>query len=128
MQDFHNLKVWQKGHELTLAVYRVTRSFPKEEMYGLTSQLRRASASIPENISEGSCRTEQEFLHFLQIALGSASEVEYELLLAHDLGYIQEQDYQHLHELTAHIKQMLGVFIRTIKTSKAVREPDCSYG
>ena len=87
MKDFRNLVVWQKSHKLTLDVYEATRKFPKEELYGLVSQLRRACSSIPCNIAEGCGRRGNgEFHRFLQIATGSASEVEYQLLLAHELG------------------------------------------
>src|SRR5688500_19694656 len=85
MKDFRQLKVWEKAHQVALAIYKATKEFPKEELYGLTSQIRRASMSIPTNISEGCGRnTDAEFARFLQIAMGSASETEYQLLLSHD--------------------------------------------
>ena len=91
MQNFKSLKVWEKSHELTLAVYKATTNFPKDELYGLTSQIRRASASIPANIAEGCGRTgKAELARFLQVAMGSASELEYHLLLAHDLGLLRD--------------------------------------
>jgi len=95
MKDFKELKVWSKAHELTLAVYGLTRAFPRDEMYGLTSQLRRSAASIGANIAEG-CgrRSDGEFARFLQIARGSASETEYHLLLAKDLRFMPEKDYE----------------------------------
>jgi four helix bundle protein len=86
MQNFRNLKVWEKAHTLPLDVYQSSRSFPRDEIYSLTSQIRRASVSIGANIAEGSCRSgDADFARFLQMAAGSASEVEYHLLLAHDL-------------------------------------------
>lgn len=86
MKDFKDLKVWQKAHVLTLTLYRLTRIFPREELYGLTSQIRRCSASIAANIAEGCGRKGNAELHrFLQIAAGSASELDYHLLLARDL-------------------------------------------
>jgi|SRR5579864_4154096 len=87
MKDFRDLKVWEKAHQLTLAIYRLTATFPREERFGLTSQVRRCSASIGANIAEG-CgkRGNAEFQRFLQIASGSASELDYHLLLSHDLG------------------------------------------
>ena|SRR5215467_5979134 len=89
MQNFRNLRVWGKAHDLTLRIYEVTRSFPREETYGLTSQIRRSAASIASNIAEGCGRTgKAELRRFLEIAMGSASEVEYQLLLAEDLGYL----------------------------------------
>jgi len=88
VQDFKKLKVWEKSHHLRLSVERATAKFPKEELYGLTSQLRGASASIPANIAEGCGRGgKSELAPYLQLARGSASEVEYHLLLAPDLGY-----------------------------------------
>lgn len=87
MKDFRNLRVWEKAHHLTLEIYRVTSAFPKEETYGLTSQIRRACVSIPANVAEGCGRdSEAELLRYLKIAMGSSSELEYELLLANQLG------------------------------------------
>jgi four helix bundle protein len=81
MKDFRQLKVWEKSHQLALAVYKITKEFPKEELYGLTSQIRRASMSIPTTIAEGCGRnTNKEFARFLQIAMGFASETEYQLI------------------------------------------------
>ena len=90
MKDFKELKVWEKAHALTLQVYQETRSFPREEIYGLTSQVRRAAASVAANIVEG-CgrRSDGEFTRFLQIARGSASELKYHLLLARDLHFLK---------------------------------------
>jgi four helix bundle protein len=89
MRDFRELKVWHKSHQLTLDIYTATRGFPREEVYGLTSQFRRSSASIPANIAEGCGRTgDAELARFMLIAMGSASELEYHLLLAHDLGFL----------------------------------------
>jgi four helix bundle protein len=95
MEDFKNLKVWSKAHGLTLAVYQGTRTFPKDEIYGLTSQIRRASASIGANIAEG-CgrRSDPEMRRFVQIARGSANELEYHLLLAKDLQFLTPEEYQ----------------------------------
>ena len=95
MQSFRNLKVWQKAHTLTLDVHRSSRSFPREDIYGLTSQMRRSSASIGANIGEGSWRKgDNEYGRFLSIAMGSASELEYHILLAHDLELLKAPDYQ----------------------------------
>src|SRR5216684_8870852 len=95
VQNFRNLKVWERAHALTLDVYHSSKSFPREEMYGLTSQMRRASASIGANIAEGSCRRgDIDFARFLQIAAGSASELEYHLLLARDLKLLQTLEYE----------------------------------
>ena len=94
MKDFRNLRVWQRSHKVTLEVYGVTTKFPKCELYGLTSQLRRCSASIGANIAEG-CgkRGNNEFQRYLQIASGSASELNYHLLLSRDLGFLPDIDY-----------------------------------
>jgi four helix bundle protein len=117
MQDFKKLKVWEKSHQLTLAIYQVTSSFPKEEMYGLTSQMRRAASSIPTNIAEGSGRGgKAELARFLQIAIGSASEIEYQILLAQDLNFLQASDYASLAASVDEIKRMLTGFIQKLKT------------
>jgi len=95
MVDFKELKVWQKAHQMTLNTYRTTSTFPRDEIYGLTSQLRRAAASIGANIAEG-CgrRSDGDMCRFLQIARGSASEVEYHFLLARDLHLLDEKTFQ----------------------------------
>ncbi len=115
MKSFRDLKVWQKGHELTLAVYQSTHLFPKEELYGLTSQLRRSAASIPANIAEGCGRSgNAEFKRFLQVAMGSASELEYHLLLAHELGFLESEVYVTLNNQTIEVKRMLSGLIKKI--------------
>ena len=108
MRDFHNLLIWKRSHQLTLDLYKVSQSFPKEELFGLTSQIRRAASSVPTNIAEGSGRnSNKDFAHFLQIAIGSASEVEYELLLAKELNYINANDYQLLVDETIAVRKMI---------------------
>jgi len=108
LKDFRELKVWEKAHQLTLAVYRATIVFPKEELYGLTSQIRRACASIPANVAEGCGRgSDAEFARFLQIAMGSASELEYHLLLARDLNLLNSSDYNQLAREVTEMKRML---------------------
>lgn len=115
MQDFKQLKVWQKAHELTLAVYQSSATFPNDEKYGLTGQLRRACASIPANIAEGCGRdSDPDFARFLQISMGSAFEVEYHLMLARDLGLVQPDDYQRLDGQLAEVKRMLNSFIHKL--------------
>jgi len=117
VKDFRQLKVWEKAHAFALAVYKLTKEFPKEELYGLTSQIRRASMSVPTNIAEGCGRnTDPEFARFLQIALGSASETEYQLLLAHDLGFITKENYEPLNKDVEEIKRMLASLLKTIRT------------
>ncbi|MGB8990485.1 MAG: four helix bundle protein [Desulfobaccales bacterium] len=116
MQDFKNLKVWQKGHGLTLEIYRTTETFPGNELYGLTSQMRRSCVSIPANIAEGCGRnSDPEFARFLTISMGSAAELEYHLLLARDLGFITQANYEKLDKDTTEIKQMLTNFIKKLK-------------
>ncbi len=116
MKNFKELKVWERSHRLTLAVYRATRSFPNDERYGLTSQLRRSSASIPANISEGCGRSgDPELARFLQIAMGSASETEYHLLLARDLEYLDTAEYKQLNQELVETKPMLNAFIQKLK-------------
>jgi four helix bundle protein len=106
MKNFRDLTVWKKAHELTLAVYRATKNFPKDEIYGLTSQMRRLSASIAANIAEG-CRkrTDADFARFVQNAFGSASELEYHLLLARDLGLLKAAEYEDLYLNTVEVKK-----------------------
>ena len=119
MQDFRNLAVWQKAHSLTLDVYRLTEAFPRREMFGLTSQLRRSSSSISANLAEGCCRSQLEFARFIQIALGSASETEYHLLLAHDLGFLRSEDYARLSPEVVDVKRMLSVLQQRIQAKAA---------
>ena len=108
MRDFHKLGIWQRSHQLTLDVYRASKVFPKDELFGLTSQIRRAAFSVPTNIAEGCGRaSNKDYAHFLQIAIGSASEVEYELLLAHDLEYINDEAFNKLTSETIAIRKMI---------------------
>ena len=118
MRKFSDIKAWQKAHKLTLAIYKVTRNFPGEERYGLTGQARRAAASIPANVAEGCGRDgKAELARFCTIALGSASELEYHLLLARDLGYFTAQRHQALCDDVNEVKRMLYAFIRSIKAN-----------
>ena len=108
MKDFRQLKVWEKAHRLTLEIYRLTASFPRAETYGLTSQVRRASSSICANLAEGCGRDgDREFARFCGIARGSASELEYHLLLARDLHLLPDSDHDRLAKETTDIKRML---------------------
>jgi four helix bundle protein len=118
VKDFRELKVWQKAHELTLAVYQVTASFPREELYGLTTQMRRAGTSIAANLAEGCGRMgDAELSRFCSIALGSASELQYFLLLARDLQHLQGRDYDRLAERTTEVKRMLTGFLQKLKAA-----------
>lgn len=119
MRNFRELKVWEKSHHLTLAVYRVTKKFPREEQYGLTSQIRRSSASIPANIAEGCGRGgDAELARFLQIAMGSASELEYYFLLALDLALLKPSEYEQLAKGVTEVKRMLTAFIQKLKADR----------
>ena len=117
MKDFRELKVWQKAHKLTLEVYKGTRRFPKEELYGLTNQIRRASCSISANVAEGCGRKgDADFARFLQIAMGSASELEYHLMLAHDLKLFDSRTFDVLVNNAIEVKRMLASFIKKLKS------------
>lgn len=119
LEDFRNLKVWEKSHQLALAVYEATSTFPRRELYGLTSQIRRACASIPANIAEGCGRSgDAELARFLQIAMGSASELEYHLLLARDLGFLPTADHEQLTEDVVEVKRMLTRFMQKLKSDR----------
>ena len=119
MKDFRQLKVWQKAHQLTLAIYQATATFPREEIYGLTGQMRRAAASIPSNLAEGCGRnSDAELARFSSMAAGSASELEYHLLLARDLNLIPLNDYQLLAEQIVEIKRMLTVFVQKLTAER----------
>ena len=119
MKDYRQLEVWQRSHQLTLAIYAATKSFPKEELFGLTSQLRRAAASVPANLAEGCGRdSDAELKRFIDIAHGSASEAEYHLLLAADLKLIPAGPHAALADEIAQIKRMLGAFARKLKADR----------
>lgn len=116
MQNFRKLQVWEKSHNLTLRIYRLTSKFPREEIYGLTSQIRRACASIPTNIAEGCGReSSADFARFLQIAIGSASETEYLILLAHDLKYLTADQHAELMDTTIRVKKMLTALVKNVR-------------
>jgi four helix bundle protein len=116
MKDFKELIVWQKAHAVTIAIYAATRVFPKEELYGLTSQLRRSAASIGANIAEG-CgrRSDGEMCRFLHIAYGSATEVEYHLLLAHDLRMLDNELFRQLARDIDEVQRMLTSLIQRVR-------------
>jgi four helix bundle protein len=115
-RDFRSIKAWERAHSLTPLVYRITAIFPNDERFGLVSQLRRACTSIPTNIAEGCGRgSEAELARFIEIATGSASEVEYHLLLARDLGYLSAEQYQPLADEVVEIRKMLLSFVKTLR-------------
>lgn len=118
MKDFRQLRVWEASHLFVMEIYRLTEKFPREELYGLTSQIRRAAVSIPSNLAEGLGRDSQpELLRFTRIAMGSASELEYELLLAHDLHWMAEDDYHKISADLISIRKMLNSLIQTLKSN-----------
>lgn len=117
MQDYKKLQVWEKSHELVLGIYKVTKDFPKEELYGIISQIRRAAVSVPNNIAEGSVKGNPEFKRFLLISLGSASEVDYLLYLSKDLGYISEEIFRNFDEKIQVVKKMLTALIQKIENN-----------
>ena len=120
MKDFRELKVWERAHQLTLDVYKTTSRFPREEVYGLTSQMRRCCASIGANIAEG-CgkRGNNEFQRFLQIASGSASEMDYHLLLARDLSFLDHDGYTRLEGQLSILRRMLTSLLQKVDTNAA---------
>ena len=116
MKNFRQLKVWGKAHTLTLKVYELSKRFPKEEMYGITSQVRRSCASIPTNIAEGCGRnSDAELSRFFSIASGSASELEYLFQLIFDLKFIEKPEYDELVNDVIEVKQMLTSFVKKLK-------------
>ncbi len=109
MQDYRRLKVWHAAHQLVLDLYTLTRGFPKEELYGLISQIRRAASSIPANLAEGcGLGSDRAFGRHVQIAQGSASELDYELQLARDLGYLAVEEHDRVSAMLASVRRMLG--------------------
>jgi four helix bundle protein len=116
MRDFRKLIVWHKAHSVTLRVYQVTRSFPRDELYGLTAQMRRAAVSICANLAEGCGRRGgPEFARFLDIALGSASELEYHLILSADLENVDRQDHTQLNGAVIQVKCMIAGLLRKLR-------------
>jgi four helix bundle protein len=117
-KTYKELVVWQKSYKLSLLLYKASRQFPKDEVYALTSQMRRAAVSIPSNIAEGYCRQrKKEYLQFLQIAFGSGAELETQLLMAKDLGYISAKDFPSLNDLLLEVMKMLNSLIYKVKLS-----------
>ena len=116
MLNFKDLTIWQRSHKLTIEIYRATQDFPKVEVYGLTSQIRRAVSSIPTNIAEG-CgrRTNAELTNFLNIASGSASEVEYEVLLAKELGYITAEQCDAWTKEIGELRSMIAAYMKKLR-------------
>lgn len=117
IKTFRDLNVWQKAHNLVLNIYKITKSFPMEERYGLVAQLRRSAASIPTNIVEGFKRkSKKDYAHFINVADASLEETEYHIILAKDLGYIKEKDFNRLNDLCNEIGKMLYGFHKKLTT------------
>jgi four helix bundle protein len=120
MKDFRTLNVWNKAHDLTVDLYKLTKSFPKEETYGLTSQIRKASASVGANIAEGCGKSSNaDFARYLQIAFGSACELEYHLLLARDLKMVLTEDHHRFEFRLQDVKRMLASLISKVRSEIA---------
>ena len=120
MKDFRTLKVWERAHGLALAVYRLSVQLPRYELYGLTSQMRRASVSIAANIAEACGRSgSSDFHRFLSMAMGSAAEVEYFLLLARDLALVSRESYENVNGQILEVQRMLGALIRKVDAERA---------
>ena len=116
MKNYRELKIWQRSHALTVLLYQVTKSFPRDEVFALTSQMRRAGVSIPANIAEGCGREgDAELKRFLTIALGSACELDYYVLLAGELGYLDDPGTRRLGTELVEIRRMLGSFVQKLK-------------
>lgn len=119
MQNYKDLRVWSKSHELTLEIYKATKDFPKDELYSLTNQIRRASSSIPANIAEGCGKvTSNDFAKYLNISLGSANETEYFILLSKDLGYLSLEEFETLNKLINEVKAMLILLIQKVRSNQ----------
>jgi four helix bundle protein len=115
MRDYKKLEVWQKSYKLGFIIYTITKEFPKDELYGLTSQMRRSCISIPLNIAEGSRRsTDKDFRAFLHIAYGSCAELEVQIMYAQDFNYIQKEACKPLLDEISTISRMLNSFIKTL--------------
>ena len=112
---YKNLKVWQKADELAIEIYKITRKFPKDELYGITSQLRRASLSVPTNIAEGYARKgDKELARYINISIGSLAEVEYLLDFSWRLGFMKEEDFQKISSLREFVGKLLWNFYKKI--------------
>jgi four helix bundle protein len=116
MHNYHELKIWQEGRKLVKTVYSASASFPKEEMYGLTSQIRRAAVSVPSNIAEGTGRaSDKEFLRFLDYAVGSLFEIETQIILANDLHFIKTEDFEIIQKDIKSLIRMIVKFKGVLK-------------
>jgi len=115
INSYKQLKIWQAGIELVKNVYELTKNFPREEAYGLSSQLRRASVSVPSNIAEGFKRNHnKEFAQFLHVAIGSVAELETQVIIAHEIGFIKKSDLENITEKIDHISRMISSLLKKV--------------
>jgi four helix bundle protein len=129
MRNYRDLQIWTKAHNPTLELYKLSRQFPKEEVYGLTSQLRRAASSIGANLAEGCGRqSNPEFARFVRISMGSASELDYHLLLSRDLGFLENDTYQRTSKSLTEVRKMLASLLSTVETEIGTRAKAVAKG
>ena len=129
MRNYRDLQTWSKAHKLTLELYKLSQRFPKEEMYGLTSQLRRSAASIGANLAEGCGRqTNPEFARFVKVSMGSASELDYHLLLSRDLGFLEADTYERAAMSLTEVRKMLASLLSTVELETQTRTKAVAKG
>jgi four helix bundle protein len=129
MRNYRDLHTWNKAHDLTLELYKLSRQFPKEEVYGLTSQLRRAASSIGANLAEGCGRqSNPEFARFVRISMGSASELDYHLLLSRDLGFLENAPYERVSRNLTEVRKMLAALLSTVEIETQTRSKAAAKG
>jgi four helix bundle protein len=127
MRNFEDLEVWQKSHALTVKVYRITENFPRAEMFGLTSQIRRAAGSVGANLAEGCGRWgEAELARYVQIAMGSASELQNHLRLARDLDFLNSGEHQNVIKDVTSVRQMLTALLQTLRGVRTPNKPQAA--
>jgi four helix bundle protein len=129
MRNYRDLQTWNKAHNLTLELYKLSRQFPKDEIYGLTSQLRRAASSIGANLAEGCGRqSNPEFARFVRISMGSASELDYHLLLSRDLGFLENTAYDHVSKSLTEVRKMLASLLSTVEIETKMKSKAAAKG
>ena len=129
MRNYRDLQTWNKAHNLTLELYKLSRQFPKEEIYGLTSQLRRAASSIGANLAEGCGRqSNPEFARFVRISMGSASELDYHLLLSRDLGFLENTAYDRVSQSLTEVRKMLASLLSTVEIETQTKSKAAAKG
>ena len=129
MRNYRDLQTWNKAHNLTLELYKLSRYFPKEEIYGLTSQLRRAASSIGANLAEGCGRqSNPEFARFVRISMGSASELDYHLLLSRDLGFLENTTYDRVSKGLTEVRKMLASLLSTVEIETQTKSKAAAKG